>query len=196
MRITFNPLRRLSVALVFGALWLCAHTAHGAQVSGVNVPDSVTVNGQTLVLNGAGLRARFVFDVYVAALYTSAATTDANTIIQDAQPRVMTLTLLRNIDADQLLSALKTGLRDNHDNAALAALEPATQTLETIVNRVGKAQKGDVITVKLDADGVTLDLNDRELGRIADARMGPAMLRIWLGERPAQDSLKRALLGG
>jgi len=181
---------------LFLALFFSVNAAQGAQVSGVDVPDTLTANGQTLVLNGAGLRSRFVFDVYVAALYTTAATTDANAIINDTQPRVMTLTLLRNVDADSLLSALKTGLRDNHDNAGLAALEPATEALERIVNGIGSGQKGDVIRLDLDANGVTLALNGKELGRIDDPRMPPAMLRIWLGERPAQTSLKQALLGG
>jgi len=177
------------------ALSLSFSVAHGATVSGVTIPDTLTMDQQTLVLNGAGVRTRFVFDVYVGALYTEAKTQDANTIIAATTPRAMTLTLMRDVDADSLLSAMKTGLRDNHDNAGLAALEPATQTLETIVRGIGNGKKGDRIVLALTADGVTLSLNDKELGRIADPRMTPAMLRIWLGARPADKRLKQALLG-
>jgi len=165
------------------------------QISGIEVPATLTVNGQTLTLNGAGLRSMFVFDVYVAALYTASASSDADAIINDTQPRVISLTLLRDVDAASLLGSLKTGLRDNHTSTALAELESAIQSLEQVVSTIGNGQKGHAIQIVLDADGVTLSLNDKELGRIADPRMAAAMLRIWLGEHPTQSSLKKELLG-
>jgi len=185
----------MRILKILAALCLSFSAAHGATVSGVTIPDTLSVDGQTLVLNGAGVRSRFVFDVYVGALYTSTPSQDADAIISATTPRAMTLTLMRDVDADSLLSAMKTGLRDNHDNAGLAALEPATQALETIVRRIGNGKKGDRIVLALTADALTLLLNDQELGRIDDARMPAAMLRIWLGARPADKRLKQALLG-
>jgi len=165
------------------------------QISGIDVPATLTVNDQTLTLNGAGLRSMFVFDVYVAALYTVSASSDADAIINDTQPRAISLTLLRDVDAASLLGSLKSGLRDNHGSTALAELESSIKSLEQVVSSIGNSEKGYVIQLALDADGVALSLNGKALGRIDDPRMPAAMLRIWLGEQPTQSSLKKELLG-
>jgi len=188
MQMSQNYLFRLFFPLFLPAV-------QGAQISGVDVPGTITVNGQTLTLNGAGLRSMFVFDVYVAALYTAAASQDAEAIINDTQPRVIALTLLRDVDAASLMGSLKTGLRDNHDSTALAALDPAIKSLEQIVASIGNGQKGYVIQIAADAQGVSLRLNDKDLGRIDEPNLSAAMLRIWLGENPTQSSLKKDLLG-
>jgi hypothetical protein len=53
--------------------------------------------------------------------------------------------------------------------------------------------------VALDFDpqgGTRVSLNGKELGKpIAGADFYRALLRVWLGDQPVQDSLKRALLG-
>ncbi|HEX6929025.1 MAG TPA: chalcone isomerase family protein, partial [Gammaproteobacteria bacterium] len=39
-----------------------------AELAGVTLPDTASVGGQELVLNGMGLREKFWVDVYVGAL--------------------------------------------------------------------------------------------------------------------------------
>ena len=54
------------------AAFLLAGTAMAAEVGGVKLDDKASVGGQELVLNGAGIRTRAVFKVYVGSLYVPA----------------------------------------------------------------------------------------------------------------------------
>ncbi|MGL5395016.1 MAG: chalcone isomerase family protein, partial [Shewanella sp.] len=53
----------LTTALLFPLL------THAKEVSGVQVADSITLDAQTLQLNGAGVRSKFFMDLYVGSLY-------------------------------------------------------------------------------------------------------------------------------
>lgn len=71
-------LRRL--VLLTGALALSV-SALAADVGGVKLVDKASVGGQDLVLNGAGIRTRAFFKVYVAGLYVPAKSADPAAIL-------------------------------------------------------------------------------------------------------------------
>lgn len=50
-------------------LALAAGHAAAAEVAGVKLEDKASLGGKELVLNGAGLRTRFMLKIYVAGLY-------------------------------------------------------------------------------------------------------------------------------
>ncbi len=165
------------------------------KVAGVPIPGQAIVQGHTLRLNGAGLRKRFVFDVYVAALYAERRTSDADALIQDSSPRRLQLILLRDIDSKTLSDALNEGLNDNTSPQELASLRPATDAFLRIMNKAGQGKDGDIIDLDISATGVAVSFRGTALGAVQDPRFGPALLRVWLGHKPAQKSLKKALLG-
>jgi len=165
------------------------------EIAGVPIAAQCEAQGHTLVLNGAGLRNRFVFDVYVAALYVEQKTQDANALIQSDGPRRLTLTLLRDIDSKTLSDALDEGLRDNTASQELASLQPSIHAFTGIMNKGGEGRKGDVIDLDINESGVSVSFRGNILGNVADPHLGPALMRVWLGEKPAQASLKKALLG-
>ncbi len=164
-------------------------------MAGVRVPAQLSEGGHTLVLNGAGLRTKFVVKVYVAALYASARTQDAAALINSNEPRRLRLQLLRDVDSKSLDAAMQEGLRDNTHKAELAALQAHTGRLSALMAEIGSAREGDVIDLDFDARGVTVTDNGKPRGRIDDPAFARALLRVWLGDNPAQSSLKKALLG-
>ena len=165
------------------------------RVGGVRVPERLAEGGHALVLNGAGLRTRFVVKVYVAALYATEKTGDAAALINSTQPRRMRLQLLRDVDSKSLDGALQDGLRDNTSAQDLAALKEPAQRLSSLMAEIGAAREGDVIDLDFDVQGVAIARNGKRLGRIDDPAFARALLRVWLGDSPAQASLKKALLG-
>lgn len=165
------------------------------EVAGVRVPEQLSEGGHTLVLNGAGLRTKFVVKVYVAALYASAKSQDAATLINSNEPRRMRLQLLRDVDSKSLDAALQDGLNDNTHKAERAALQVHADHLSALMAEIGSAREGDVIDLDFDARGVTVTDNGKQRGRIDDPAFARALLRVWLGDNPAQSSLKKALLG-
>lgn len=178
---------------------LTAWCVSAAEIEGVKLADKVRSgdSGPELVLNGAGVRTRVVFKVYVGALYLPQKKSTADAILSDAGAKRVALHLLRDITADQLLSALNDGLKANHTPEQLAKFDAQTKQLESIFKSVKAAKNGDTVLLDMLADGGTrVTLNGDAKGTIASADFGRALLRVWLGDNPVEASLKKAMLGG
>jgi ZIP family zinc transporter len=171
--------------------------AHAAEIAGVDVPEHSMQGAQTLVLNGAGKREKFIFDVYVAALYLPQREASAAAIVAGPEPKRLTLTLLRDLSAEQLGNALHEGLSLNRTPAELSALTPQIDALIATMNALGSARKGSVLTIDFLADGTTRVAQDAKTtgAPIAGVAFQRALLDVWLGAKPIQADLKSALLG-
>jgi len=181
---------RLLALLVAFALPLQA-----AEVAGVKFDAGVRVADTQLALTGAGLRRRFVFDVYAMGLYVRDAKADP--VMQPGAKRIA-LHMLRDVDADAFAQALVDGMRPNHDAATMQALAPRIAELSAVMAQMKEAKKGMAITLDwLPEAGTRMTVDGRYTGApIAGEDFYRALLRIWLGPRPVQDDLKKALLGG
>jgi long-chain acyl-CoA synthetase len=168
---------------------------HAAEVAGVKVDDKIRIGNSELVLNGAGLRSKLFIKVYVGALYVGQKATTSAAIYDSPQPRRMVMRMLRDVDADTLYSALEDGLKSNHSPAELAELQTQADQLGTIMKGIGKAREGDTIGMDFLADSVALSLNGEARGKVAGVGFGKALLKVWLGDKPVDASLKKALLG-
>lgn len=169
--------------------------ALAVEVAGVKLQDSASVGGKELVLNGAGVRTRLVFKVYVAALYLPAKAADLPAALAQT-PRRVQLSMLRNVGADDLVGALVEGMTANNSAPEMAAVKPQTDQLVSIMKSIGEAKTGDVVALDF-ADGETrVGHNGKVIGTIAGAAFNDALLKIWLGDKPVQADLKKAMLGG
>lgn len=168
---------------------------HAAEVAGVRVDDAIKVGNSELVLNGAGLRSKLFIKVYVGALYVGQKATTPAAIYDSPQPRRMLMRMMRDLDADSLSSALDEGLRNNHSPVELAEIKTQADQLGGIMKGIGKAREGDTIGIDFSADGVAVSLNGEMRGKVAGAGFAKALLKVWLGDKPADASLKKALLG-
>ncbi len=189
--ITSTSVRR---AALIAAL-VAAPGLHAAEVSGVRVADSVKVGNNELVLNGAGLRSKLFIKVYVGALYVGQKAATPAAIYDSATPRRMVLRLLRDLDADSLHSALDEGLRNNHTPDELSDMKAQADQLAGIMKAIGKVREGDTIAIDFSAEGVAVSQNGEVRGKVAGAGFAKALLKVWLGDKPADASLKKALLG-
>ena len=185
-------MRKLFVVLL--AVWIAA-PALAAEVGGIKLDDKVAVGGQDLVLNGAGIRTRVMFKVYVGSLYVPAKTADLAGVLAKG-PRRIQLNLLRSLSADQLVDALNDGLKENNTEAEMAAVKPQADQLTTIMKAFGEAKEGNVVTLDF-VDGATIvGFNGSPRGSIPGDAFNHALTKIWLGEKPVQADLKKAMLGG
>jgi Chalcone isomerase-like len=174
---------------------LLAAGAQAAEVGGVKLNDKLMVGGQELVLNGAGVRSRAVFKVYVGSLYVPAKATTLAAVLEKA-PRRFQLNILRSLSSDQLNDALSDGLKDNNSAADLAAIKPQVDQLVTTMKSLGDVKEGDIVTLDF-VDGATkIGLNGTAKGSIAGDAFNRALTKIWLGDNPVQPDLKKAMLGG
>ena len=181
--------------LVALSLVFLAMPAFALDVGGVKLDDKVMVGGQELVLNGAGIRTRVVFKVYVASLYLPAKASDPTAVLAKA-PRRIQMNLLRTLAPDQLVDALNEGLKENNSDAELAAVKAQTDQLMTIMRSFGEAKEGNVVTLDFIDGATVVGFNGTPRGTISGDAFNKALTKVWLGEKPVQADLKKALLGG
>src|SRR5258708_24184192 len=129
------------------ALALAAFTASGAEVAGVKLDDKTQVESRELVLNGAGLRKRVVFNVYVIGPYLPEKKTDPAAVLQLAGPKRAAIHMLRDVGAEQFTDALIEGLKENHPEADYKPLEPRVKELARIFAEIKEANKGMLIAL-------------------------------------------------
>lgn len=171
--------------------------AHAAEVSGVKVDDTATVAGKSLVLNGAGMRKKFVINVYVAALYLSEKKSSPADVQALATPKRVTLYIQREVSSDEFGQLFITSMNKNSTKEEKAKVINQTGKFGEMFASLDKVKKGDVIHLDwIPGQGTVSTVNGKATGEtLPDIAFYNAVLRIWLGESPAQDDLKDALLG-
>lgn len=185
-------MRRLFLA--FPLLLLSVATC-GMEVAGVGLPPRMILEGQALLLNGAGVRRILLMEIYVAALYLPERRHSALAILEQDTPHRLQLTLLRDVSTHQNLDALKKGLIDNNGPEDLAAIQPAVERFLSYIQSLGEVPEGSTIQIDYFPGTTRVSLNGRVLGSVPGKAFNRALLRIWLGDDPVQSSLKEALLG-
>ncbi|MEN3374089.1 chalcone isomerase family protein [Dechloromonas sp. ZS-1] len=185
---------RIRQAALIAAL-AAAPGIHAAEVAGVNVEEKIRVGSSELVLNGAGLRSKLFIKLYLGALYTTQKSSTPAVLIDGTGPRRMNLRLLRDIGADTLHGALEEGLQNNNSPAELEAVKAASEQFAALMKGIGKVKEGDTVALDFSVDGVAVSLNGESRGKVAGAAFARALLKVWLGEKPADAALKKALLG-
>lgn len=155
-----------------------------------------SLEGADLVLNGVGIRNFLFFDLYQVALYLPRKLSDPRAVLNHQLPRRLRIVLLRDISAERDVELLMGGLEDNNTAEELAAIAVPLEQFLSILRELGNVPKGSVVQLDyLPGVGTRVWLNQRLLGAVPGAAFNRSLLKIWLGERPIQKDLKRALLG-
>jgi hypothetical protein len=176
---------------------LLSWNAGALEVAGVKLPDSVSLGNQNLILNGAGIRTKFFFKVYVAALYLPERLTSEDAIIADESPQRISLHMLRDLGEKKFLRAFIEAIEANHTKAEMAQMDDQIKQMSDIFHLVGGVSSGDVITMDyLPSIGTQIGVNGVTYGMIPGGMFHRALLKIWLGTEPVQADLKSELLGG
>ena len=190
---TFIRIAVLATLLAAGAV-----AAQPVEIEGVKFEPSVQVAGQALVLNGAGIRTRAIFKVYAAGLYVPEKSSAPATLLAQKGPRRVSIGMLRSVDADTFAEALNDGLKNNLSEPQLEAMKPQIDALNANLKALGEAKKGDNILFEFAPDaGTRIIVNGQPKGAaIPGEEFFTAVLRVWIGEKPVDGSLKKGMLGG
>ena len=189
--LSYRRMPRLALAVL--ALLLVAGTGAARELAGVDVPDTVSEAGTTLRLNGAGIRTKFFFKVYVAALYLAQKQTDPAAVVRANEVKRIDLHMLRALDAHTIADSIAEGFARN-SGTGQAALQDRLERLKRMFPSV---QPGDVVTLAFVPErGTVVRAQDAERGVIEGKDFADALFAVWLGARPVSEDLERALLGG
>jgi len=193
--------RRLVVKGMMAGALLAAAVSLPAQasvdVNGYKFEDSAKVAGKDLKLNGAGMRTKLIIKVYAAGLYLPEKKTAVADILKQEGPRRVTLQMARDISSEDFGKAFMDGLNDNVDKAEKQKIVAQIGKMGEIFASVDSLKKGDVLHIDwIPGTGTQAELNGKKIGdAIPDVNFYNAILRIWLGDKPVDKSLKPALLG-
>ena len=166
-------------------------------VGGIKVEDSQDLQGSKLVLNGAGVRYRAVFKVYAASLYVGKKVTTPEELFALPGPKRMNLTLLREVDSNELGKAFTRGFEDNSPKAEMSKLIPGLIKMGQIFSDQKKMTTGETITIDwIPGTGTVISVKGKPQGEpFKEPEFYAALMRIWMGPSPADFKLKEALLG-
>jgi hypothetical protein len=183
--------------LLLALLPMLAIPAQAVDVAGVNYPNQITVAGKPLVLNGAGIRFRFVVKVYTAGLYLPAKAETPEKVLEMAGPKRLHIQMLREIDGNTLGKLFTRGMEDNSTRAEFAKAIPGTLRLSELFVAKKKLAAGENFSVEwIPGVGTNILVNGQPQGEpIKEPEFFQSMMRIWLGNKPADELLKSALLG-
>ena len=171
-----------------------AIVASAVEIGGVTLPDTMVVGSHQLVLNGAGLRKKFFVKVYAAGLYLRARTGDAQAIIAADDPMAVRMEFIYDgVSPEKLVAAWNEGFA-NATGGDLSPIQPQVQQFDALFTEA--ARKGDVYQLLYTpGEGVQVEMNGRTVGTIPGLAFKRALFAIWLGDTPADRSLKEGMLG-
>lgn len=195
---TFFKPRATALALSLSLLTLCTSAlAAPMEISGVKLEDPSTVRGTPLQLNGAGIRYKAIFKVYVAALYLGKKAATADEVFAATGPRRISVTMLRDIDSNELGKAFTKGFEDNEPKSEIAKLIPSLVRMGQVFADQKKLVAGDNFVIDyVPGTGTILTVKGVPQGEpFKEPEFFNALTRIWLGPNPADSKLKDALLG-
>ena len=184
------------ILLLVTALLTCSLPATAVTINDVDVPDSITTNEKTLVLNGAGMRKKAWFKLYVGALFTQAKTSNAADVVDGAIPAAIRLNITSSmITSEKLADALSEGF-DLATGGDTSAIEKSIHAF--VANTFTEAvSEGDQFTlVSVPGEGVYSYKNGKQVSVNKDDAFRKALMSVWLGKEPTDAKLKAKMLKG
>jgi hypothetical protein len=191
MRKTVLPFS-LAVLVLASIVLASISNLHAADLAGVTMPDKVQVGDATLVLNGLGLRTKFMIKIYVAGLYLEQKSSDASAILKADAPKRIVMQFVHGASKSQMASAFEDSFNDNSPDAAKtmkADIDKFLGALETL-------KEGDqVVFSYLPGTGTTFAINGKDKLTIAGPAFCQLLFSVWFGPKPPNADLKKGLLG-
>ena len=100
---------------------------------------------------------------------------------------------MRGDTKEKLIQGWEEGFNNNHGPAAMADLKERLDAFNRLFETV---KEGDVILMDyIPGQGTRVSIRGQLKGLVPGKDFNDALLRVWLGERPADKRLKKAMLG-
>lgn len=191
---TLASLRRMA------ALYLTVFafsTSAATEVAGIKLDDTARVADQELKLNGAGVRYKAIFKVYVAGLYIPEKKITVKDVLASPGSRRIHIVMLRDLSSEEFGRAFLIGIHQNIDKAEKTRIVSQLLRFGEIFAAVPELKKGDVLTTDwVPGTGTVMQVNGKKIADpLPDIAFYNALLKIWLGDKPADSKLKQAMLG-
>ena len=161
------------------------------EIGGVKLDDKITVEGKTLNLNGGGIRTKFMVKVYVAGLYVENVSRDANQLIASDQAKQVRIVMSRDIGKAKMTEAVEEGFEKN----AKAQLPALRDRLNQFKSAIPDLKEGDQLLITYVPGKGTVVRSTAGEKLITGKDFADALFSVWLGKAPADEALKKGMVG-
>lgn len=187
----------VGLALAAALLLPSPSFAQASTVGNVAFEDPIQINNAPLRINGSGVRYKTVFRVYAAALYLSNKADTSEAVFRQSGPKRLRLVMLRTVQANELGKLFVKGISDNTDKGQFSVLAPSVFRMGALFAQHRELIEGDSIDIDwVPGTGTVIRVKGQTMTEsFPDPQFYQAMMRIWLGNNPADWKLKDALLG-
>ncbi len=185
------------IALAALAFLPSAHAAEPITLENQTFPAGATVAGTPLQLNGVGLRAAFIYKVYLAGLYLPAKAATGPAVFAQAGAKRVQVRMLMDGPSDEFAKAFTGGIAKRTPADQVAAMQDRIAAFDHTLRSVGNVKKGDVVNLDYaPAVGLTMTVNGKPFGApVPGADLYAALLQIFVGDRPVDAKMKAGMLG-
>jgi hypothetical protein len=173
------------------SLLLLSAQAFALDVAGVNIAPTVSVHQKTLTLNGVGIRKKLFIKVYVGSLYTERKVTTSAQLLADPGEKLIRMSFVYKVEKEKIIKAFAEDLANNSPVVAQSVEAKAflSSFTEDFV-------EGDTVDISFSPDGtVAASHNGKPFWTVRSPAVAQGVLLIWFGEKPADRSLKKGMLG-
>ncbi len=190
-------IQRIMAGGLAGLMLSIGVLAAPVEISGVKLDDPVDLSGTQLQLNGAGIRYKAIFKVYVAGLYLGMKAATPEEAYAAPGPKRLSITLLRDIDSNALGKSMTEGFENNTPPEEKARFTPGLVKMRQAFADQKKLHAGENFTIDwIPGTGTILTIKGIQQGEpFKGLDFYNALIRLWLGPRPGDSKLKEALLG-
>ena len=184
----------LAAAVIAGAF---GQPAVAAEVAGIKYADTLKVGGKELQLNGLGTRNKLMFKVYATGLYLQDKKSTVEEVFAAEGPRRIRLVMMREFTSEAFGDAFMSGINNNLEGKEKTKIVTQLSTFGEMFAAIPGLKKGDVLDLDwIPGTGTVCVLNGKQVGEtVQDVNFYNAIMKIWLGNKPADASLKPKLLG-
>ena len=168
--------------------------SYAKEIAGVNLPDSINAQDQSLALNGAGIRSKFFMDIYAAGLYLTESSQEAKSIIDQDKPMALRLHITSGLLSSE---KMESATREGFEKSTGGHTEEIKDTIEAFIAtfKDGIVENDVFDFVYVPAEGVNVLKNGELKTTVQGLSFKQALFGIWLSEDAVQDDLKEGLLG-
>jgi hypothetical protein len=177
------------------AVMMAATTQAQMTVNGVALPESIKAGETSCELNGAGIRKKLFFKLYVGGLYLAEKSSDGNAIVNADKAMAVKLEITSGMISSENMSE---AINEGFEASTGGNVAPLKAQIEEFVNTFKKSEivEGNVFDIiYVPGKGVESYKNGTLQGTIEGMDFKKALFGIWLGNKPADDDLKAAMLG-
>ena len=185
-------MKNSTIFALMGLLALAPVAVEAGELYDVELPDSITVGDQTLILNGMGLRKKAFIKVYVAGLYVAERMISADAILTADTPRRTVMAFKFGVSADKMCGAWEEGLEKNSPGTS-AEVAANFETLCEYMEDLGKGDQ--MVATYIPGKGTEIEIKGVSKGTIEGKAFADALFACWIGPEPPSDDFKEGLLG-